>query len=305
MRTKTGIVMQVKGNTAYIMTQSGEFEKVKITHNKPEIGEIYTGIAYKKHKNIKYFVSAASIFLCVALAGTSYAYYNPANSVIVKLDNIDAKIYTNIFNKIIKIFHNTQECSNIMESLKLKNKDINNGLTQIINASKEIDNKENLLVEIKNNSNVASKIDIEKFKENLEKKSIDYVIDKETDNRNNSYNNIEKTEINKKEEIKRNDIINNSSEDIKKIDETIQNNNVNEISKVSLIDVKEDEKNNKKNNDKNNTKNKIIIEINNVNTGNKNKKEEKEVKKEVKKEEKEIKKEDKKENNKNNDKKTN
>ena len=164
------------------MTQSGEFEKVRIKYNEPGVGEIYTGKVYMKHNNIKYFVSAASVFLCVALAGSSYAYYKPVNSLIVKFDNIDTKIYINKFNKIIKV-HTKEESKPVVESLKLKHKDINDGLTQIVDASKGTNNQNNLFVEIKTNNKVESKLDIEKFKENMQEKSIDYTIDKKAEDK--------------------------------------------------------------------------------------------------------------------------
>jgi hypothetical protein len=274
MKTKTGMVMEIKGNVTYIMTQNGEFEKVKIKSYQPSIGEIYTGEVYKKHKNIKYFVSAASVFLCVALAGTSYAYYNPVNSLIVKFDNIDTKIHINKFNKIIKVAHTSQECNNIVESLKLKNRDINDGLTQIIDVSKGTNNNNNLLVEIKANNKVKNKLDIEKFKENMKEKNIDYSIDKKTEikSENNLKNKTKEIKINKEKETKDDKTIKNSNISSNKIDKTIQNNKENQNPNNILNDVKKDE-DNKQKNDKSDTKNKMIIEINNDSVENKNKKE--------------------------------
>jgi hypothetical protein len=282
MKTKTGIVMDVKGNVAYIMTQSGEFEKVRIKHNETGVGEIYTGKVYMKNNNIKYFVSAASVFLCVALAGSSYAYYKPVNSLIVKFDNIDTKIYINKFNKIIKVC-TKEESEPMVESLKLRNRDINDGLTQIVDVSKGTNNQKNLFIEVKTNNKVESKLDIEKFKENMQEKNVNYSIDKNDNNKNK----IEKVEIDEEKVTvtEDNKTIKNSNENSNNIDKTIQNNNDNQNSNNSLIDVKKDEKNN----GKSDTKDKIVIEINNGNVENKNKKEDKKEDKENKKNDKKTK----------------
>jgi Anti-sigma factor N-terminus len=168
--------MEVKGKRACIMTPSGEFEKVIISNNEPGVGEIYTGQVFKKNSNIKYFVSAASVFLCVVLAGSSYAYYKPVNSLVVKINDTDTKIQINKFNKIINVSTIKKESDSVVKSLKLKHKDINDGLTKIVESSKGTNN--NLFVEIKTNTKIESKLDIEKFKETMQKESIDYIINK-------------------------------------------------------------------------------------------------------------------------------
>jgi len=218
MKSKTGIVMEIKGSVAYIMTQSGEFDKIKIKGDKPSIGEIYTGEIYAKNNNFKYFVSAASVLLCVVLGSSSYAYYKPVNSLIVKIDDNDAKIQINRFNKIIKVSTTKEESDNVINSLKLKHKDINDGLTQIVNSSKGTNNDNNLLIEIKNNTKDTSKIDIEKFKENMKEKKIDYVVNKKAnfveevmDNNKINKNNNTENNNNKNEKIN-----NNNNEKINK-----------------------------------------------------------------------------------------
>ena len=256
VKTKTGIVMEIKDNLAYIMTQNGEFEKVKINNNSPSIGEIYTGEIYKKYNYIRYFVSAASIFLCLALGSGSYAYYKPVNSVIVKVDNIDTKIQVNRFNKIISV--STEETSNnVVKSLELKHKDLNDGLAQIVDASKGSNNENKLLVKIKTNNKDKAKLDIEKFKEDMKKKDIHYEV-----NKKNSKKKVKKVKVEKEKTIK-NNVIKISSENSHVTNEDVRNNN---------IDKKDNNKNNTNNKNKNET-NKIKNKVNKEDKETKNKKE--------------------------------
>lgn len=265
MQTKTGIVMEVKGKRACIMTPSGEFEKVLISSNGPGVGEIYTGQVYKKNNNIKYFVSAASVFLCVALAGSSYAYYKPVNSLVVKINDIGTKIQINKFNKIINVSTIKKESDNKVKSLKLKHKDINDGLTQIVESSKGTNN--NVFIEIKTNTKVESKLDIEKFEENMQKESIDYTIDKK---------------VKEDKDVKVNNNANSKSETTKVDEENaVKINNANKASNENKVENVN--KNNKNENAESNAKNNLKNESANKNANNNSNKENKENKKNDKK----------------------
>jgi hypothetical protein len=161
------------------------------------------------------------VLLCVTLGSSSYAYYNPVNSLFVKINNLDTKIQINKFNKIIKVSTTKEESDNVIKSLKLKHKDINDGLTQIVEASKGTNNH-NLFVEIKTNTKVESKLNIEKFEENMHKESIDYIIDKKTEDENNLNVKSKQIKVNEEKTVESNTAVKESNDNAE--DKAIQNN---------------------------------------------------------------------------------
>lgn len=161
MKSSAGIVMNVEKKQAIIMTNNGEFLKVKIGKNKPNIGEIYSGEIIKEMPFYKYAAIAASLAFILLFSGVSYAYYIPSASVIIDI-NPSIKLQINRWDKIIKSIPLNKDGEKILSSLNIKNKSLNDGLNLIVEEAK----KDNFINDdyIKNGSTIQLTIDNKKGK---------------------------------------------------------------------------------------------------------------------------------------------
>jgi hypothetical protein len=131
----TGIVMQIEKRYAFIMTNSGEFLKVKLAKAVPNLGEIYSGEIAKETPFYKYTAAAASL-LFVLLSGTvSYAYYTPTSSVVVDI-NPSIELKVNRWDRILKTTALNKDGEKVLASLNIKNKVLSDGLDLIVEEAK-------------------------------------------------------------------------------------------------------------------------------------------------------------------------
>lgn len=133
---KTGIVLEIKKNTAMLMTNTGEFVKVSCTKSIPEIGETYTGTVKKEISYIKQFAAAAAMFIILLCSSAVYAYVTPAATVAVSI-NPALEIKVNRFDKVVKVIPQNKDGIKVLKILKLDNKDINEALIEVVEAAKK------------------------------------------------------------------------------------------------------------------------------------------------------------------------
>jgi hypothetical protein len=132
----TGIVMQIEKRYAFIMTNSGEFLKIKIGKQLPNVGQVYTGQVAKETPFFKYASAAASLLL-VLLSGTaSYAYYTPTASVVVDI-NPSIELKVNRWDRILKTVPLNSDGEKVLSSLDIKNKALSDGLDMIVEEAKK------------------------------------------------------------------------------------------------------------------------------------------------------------------------
>jgi hypothetical protein len=174
----TGIVMQIEKKYAFIMTNRGEFLKVKITKPIPNVGEVYTGEIAKEMPFYKYTAAAASL-LFVFLSGTaSYAYYTPTASVVVDI-NPSIELRVNRWDRILKTIPLNNDGEKVLASLNIKNKVLSDGLDLIVEEAQ----KDNFINDSYTQSGKAitvsfenikseKKPDISKFEEHAKKNNL-------------------------------------------------------------------------------------------------------------------------------------
>lgn len=182
MINKTGLVMEINKKSAYIMTPNGEFAEVKITAAAPSIGSTYTGPIYTKYNTFKYVAAAACLIFFTSIGGGAYAYYTPTTSVVVDI-NPSLELKLNRWNRIIKTIPLNHEGEQLANSLNIKNKDIDTGLTMLLDEAE----KESFILTPNGNEeqsislNVTSSKDVTlslpKFEEKTDSKKIDVKID--------------------------------------------------------------------------------------------------------------------------------
>lgn len=139
MRNSSGIVMQVDKKYAFIMTEEGEFLKVKMNGTVPAVGQIYEFSSNKKYIPFyKYAAVAASLAFILIFGSVTYAYYTPAASVDISI-NPSIRLNINRWEKIIKSIPLNDDGQKILASIDIKNKLINDGLNLIIDEAKKDD----------------------------------------------------------------------------------------------------------------------------------------------------------------------
>lgn len=136
MKSNTGIVMQLDKKHAFIMTETGEFLKVKLNRNIPKIGEIFTGEISSKYAFYKYAAAAASLIFVLLSGSGAYAYYSPAASILVNI-NPSVKLQVNRWDRVIKSIPLNEDGIILLKDLNLKNNSINSALDKIIDESKK------------------------------------------------------------------------------------------------------------------------------------------------------------------------
>lgn len=150
---KKGIIVEVDGKEAILFTQTGEFIKFK-SNERLQIGQEYS---YKK-TDFKPFLIAASLILCILL-GSFLTMYNQVYASMIVTINPQFKIDINRFNRIINVVPLNKDAENILSSVKIKNKNINDGLILIVKKAKE---KKYITDEYYNNKSKKINIEIDK-----------------------------------------------------------------------------------------------------------------------------------------------
>ncbi|MFU0825748.1 anti-sigma factor domain-containing protein [Clostridium sp.] len=169
MFDKTGIVMEIKNKKARILTPSGEFAEVKIKGTVPAIGSTYTGTQTMKIPFYKYAAAAACLIISVSTGGAAYAYYTPTASVTL---NTDLELKLNRWNKIIKALPLNENGKELLSSMDLENRNVNDGLCLIIEKSEPNVSKISLDITSKKDKPV----DLSSFKDSSKEKKLDVQI---------------------------------------------------------------------------------------------------------------------------------
>jgi len=174
---KTGLVMKIEKNNAFIMTSSGEFFKVKILSKSPEIGEEYTGKLKKERGFIKILITAACLLFMALSGGGVYDYYTPTSSVVINI-NPSIKLEANRWVKIIKCSALNNDGETVLKSISIKNKSLNQGLNLIIQQSEKDDFinekyiKDAKVISVKLSTKNNKNVDLSKFEEYVVKSNL-------------------------------------------------------------------------------------------------------------------------------------
>jgi hypothetical protein len=142
MNIKNGLVMEIQGNAAYIMTSSGEFFKIKIDKNKtlPILGGEYSSKIFENPfmciSKFKYAVAACLLFFMLSLGGGTYAYYTPISTVTININpSIEFKL--NRWSRVLSSNPLNSDGEKILLEIKTKNKPIDDALIMVIDQAKQ------------------------------------------------------------------------------------------------------------------------------------------------------------------------
>lgn len=239
--------MEIKNKYAYILTPNGEFVKVKIKGSVPSIGSTYSGQPSSKLPLSKYTSIAACLILFFSFSGAAYAYYTPVTSLVLK-SNPSIELKINRWNKIIKTLPLNDTGKNILNSVNIKNKSVNEGLNIILNeADKEnfFKNEPDKKISLDVNSDRNLDLNINELENKLKEKNFELEVNyPKTPKSNNTKDNTIKAEKNNTKDNDTKTEKNNST------DNTInsQKNTDNENNMNSKNEQNKDKYNNKNSN---------------------------------------------------------
>lgn len=232
MADKTGIVMEIKNKKACIMTPGGEFLEVKIKGTVPAIGSAYTSSQVNKIPFYKYAAVAASLVVFISTGGIAYAYYTPTTSVTL---DTSLELKLNRWNKIIKTSPLNKTGEKLLNSLNVKNKNINDGLNLLIEKYENKQGKISLDITSEKNKD----LDLSNFKDSSKEKKLDVQI---------NYNKSNSTKPHKT------DIIEDNGKKVDSLDVKIEKDNSNINSTSPGLPNKDEIKNGVPNNSYNENK---------------------------------------------------
>lgn len=269
MEGSSGIVMQIDKKYAHIMTNQGEFIKVKIGKIAPTVGEIYSAEKVKQIPFYKYTAAAASIAFTLLFGGVAYAYYSPVATVDINI-NPSIRLDINRWEKIIKSMPLNTDGEKVLASLDIKNKALNDGLELIVDEAKKdnfineayIESGKVITLSVDNNKSNLD-VDLSKF-ENYSKQNnlkVEITEDKKNNNINKKNNKAKPTVPSNNNNSNKNKEDNSSSQDTKG---NTSNPNTSAPKNNSNINKKNDTNNSKKN-DTSQIKNKNEVK-NNIKT---------------------------------------
>lgn len=223
---KTGIVLEVKKNTAILMTNTGEFVKVNCLRNIPKIGENYTGAVKKEISYMKKFAAAIALFIILIGGGSTYAYVTPIAAISVSI-NPSIEIQINRFDKVIKVTPKNNDGKTLINTLAINNKNIDEALVLVVEAAKK-DNFINktyieagktisVVIASKNKNEI---IKLDKFNEFIQNAKINTTIDNNGDRRSKQFTDKNGENESKiiKDNVNNNDINKNNISNNDKID---------------------------------------------------------------------------------------
>jgi hypothetical protein len=214
MKSNTGIVMQLSKNHAFIMTDTGEFLKVKLNKNAVKIGELFTGEVSSKNAFFKYAAAAASLIFVLLSGSGAYAYYTPTASILVNI-NPSVKLQLNRWDRVIKSIPLNEDGSTLLQGLNLKNNSINSALDKIIDESKKdnfinddyIENGKIITIAVEDNK-LKKDFNLSKFEEHAKEDKLNVKIIKK-DEPKPQIEETKKTETNETKDAKPNTSNNN------------------------------------------------------------------------------------------------
>jgi len=256
MKSNSGIVMQLDKKHAFIMTETGEFLKVKLNRNVPKIGEVFTGEISSKNSFYKYAAAAASLIFVLLSGSGAYAYYSPSASIIVSI-NPSVKLQVNKWDRVIKSIPLNEDGTTLLHGLNLKNNSLNSALDKIIDESKKdnfinkeyIESGKTITIAVEDNK-LKKEFNLSEFEEHAKKSNLNIkIINKQQDESSIKENKKSKTTDEK--DIKSNNVDSNSHN----IPSNVDNDNSKGKSSVSSpteVPKNNNSLNSKKNADKNN-----------------------------------------------------
>jgi hypothetical protein len=245
MKSSTGIVMQLNKQHAFVMTNTGEFLKLRLSKNPPQLGEEYTGEVLKESPFYKYALTAATLAFLVFFSSTAYAYYTPVSSVVVDI-NPSIRLDLNRWNRIIKSTPLNEDGKKVLSELKVQNKSLNDGLDSIVVQAKKdnfidstyTEDGKTITIDIKSSKQIED-FSLSKFEENIKSSNINLKIT--TSENNKTYDKID-ISTSKNEKPK------DSEKDNKPKDNNSSNNNNNKEEPNSNKPKKNENSNTKKEN---------------------------------------------------------
>jgi len=123
-----GLVIKALNKYAYIVTSKGEFIKIK-TNSKASVGELCEGKQKKTIRNYRIHISIL-LFILILIGSGIIIEYRRTQSMVVIQTTSSIKISINKFNKVIYAYSPTDKGKELVASVNMLNKDIDEAIAE-------------------------------------------------------------------------------------------------------------------------------------------------------------------------------
>ncbi|BCZ44248.1 hypothetical protein psyc5s11_03150 [Clostridium gelidum] len=123
-----GVVIEALNKSAYIVTSKGEFIKIK-TNSKASVGELCEGKQKKTIRNYRIHISIL-LFILILIGSGIIIEYRRTQSMVVIQTTSSIKISINKFNKVIYAYSPTDKGKELVASVNMLNKDIDEAIAE-------------------------------------------------------------------------------------------------------------------------------------------------------------------------------
>lgn len=217
---KKGMVIEIKSRNAIIMTETGEFARVKFGNSIPICGEDYEGYEVKDRNAFKKFLTsvAAAVFIFILVA---LDYYNPVKAV--ELD-INSKIMLglNRWNRVMTASTQDKNGGAVLNKVKIKNITLEEAVEKLTSEAK----KEKIIKsfsQVRVNT-IKGNVDLSLIRSNIQKESI--IDTKKVEENTNEVKNEDKSlKVNDSKNINSENKDTLPSDNVKKEKQPVNNNN--------------------------------------------------------------------------------
>ena len=123
-----GLVIKSLNRSAYIVTSTGEFLKVK-PQSKISVGEIGEGSKKKTLRNYKIHISILLVILILIGSGIVIEYRTPQSTILIETTS-NLIIHVNKFDKVIYATSPTEKGKQLIQQVNILNKDIDEAMAE-------------------------------------------------------------------------------------------------------------------------------------------------------------------------------
>lgn len=131
-----GINLQQEKSFAIVLTSMGDYIKIKTNEKNADLGDELAGKEKKGIKHYKRQIFTTAIILSIFLATFFYTYYKPTS--IIKIQTTSSiRLESNIFNKVIDAYSETQKGKILVNSINFSHNNISYGIIEVLKYAKE------------------------------------------------------------------------------------------------------------------------------------------------------------------------
>ena len=130
-----GVLISKSGKKGIILTSKGEFKKIDVREDN-YIGEEVSGEEYKGLKKYKLHMSIMALLIIAMVSVITVKYMSVKNTIIINTTS-SIRVEVNSFNKIVNVQSATDKGVQLLDEIKIQDKDVDESLYKILKYALE------------------------------------------------------------------------------------------------------------------------------------------------------------------------